>query len=315
LIKLKQAIAIKFSICVGATSIALAGAMPARAVSFVNTYSDLQPSSNNVGPINTTNGSFTPANTYSLDLNDIAVSSTNTLYGITDDQLYTLNPGNTQTIKGNIVLDALNGPILTGMIGLAFDNTDKLYAIAGCNATKGCSDVAGGKGNPGFYSINTSNGVATLINSLGSYTPTAFSLGGDAGDIVFDPSNNKFLGVSGNANSTLFSLDLNGNITSIGNTGFANISGLAVESGILYGYTTTGQQIVINPLTGQGSNAIGLSGTKMLIGGAASLATEKITTKQVPEPSFGPGLLAVGAFLGGRYWLKRKNIKRRSNIA
>jgi hypothetical protein len=286
----------------------MAGAMPASAVSFVNTY---RPPGNttDVGTINTTSGNFSSFSTSPLDLNDIAVNSSNVLYGVNDEQLYQLNPGtNTQGIINFI---KLNGNTITGMIGLAFDNTDKLYAIAGCNATKGCGS---GNGDPGFYSIDTATGAATLISSLGSYTPTAFSTGGDAGDIVFDPTNNRFLGVSGNANSTLFSLALNGTITSIGNTGFNNVSGLAVEGGILYGYTTNGKQITIDPLTGQGSNEIGISGTTMLIGGAASLATEKITFKQVPEPSFAPGLLAVGALLGGRYWLKRKNTNRRSNF-
>jgi hypothetical protein len=299
LIKLQKTI--EYTICAGITSIVLAGAMPAQAASLVSTFRP-PGTTTSVGTIDPDTGTVGIFNTNIQQLTDIAVNTSNEVFGITYDQLYRINTGN----NGRPMARNLG---ITGAVGLAFDSSNNLYAIAGCNATRGCGN---GNGNPGFYSINTSTGVATLIggsNTLGAFTPTAFSPGGDAGDLVFDPTNNRFLATSGNTNSILFSIALDGTTAQIGNgTGFNNVSGLSVSGGNLYGYTTTGQQIQIDSLTGLGFAALNLTGTNnAIIGGAASLPTELIVAREVPEPSFAPGLLTtVGGLFGARYLLKRK---------
>jgi hypothetical protein len=310
---------IKYLMYGGLTLFALAGAAPAHAVTFGSTYRSVNGVNfSDVGTI--AGGTFTSFSTSQLRLNDIAVDTAGMLYGVTDEQLYKID-----TITG-IPSNALNlllagGQVVTGMLGLGFDTSNNLYAIAGCNANIG-SVCPGPDGSPGFYQINTSTGIATQFTLTGDpFALTAFSGGGDAGDIVFDPTNNRFLATAGNTNSSLFSITLSGlnaaTVTKVGTgTGFDKVSGLAVEGGNLFGYTTGNQQIKIDPLTGIGSSAISLSGIPFgvrtsRVRGAASLPTEviSISTTQVPEPSFAPGLLAVGAFLGGYQWMKHKKLK------
>jgi hypothetical protein len=298
LIKLQQTIG--SAICAGVTSIALTSAIPAQAASFVSTF---RPPGNttDVGSIDPTTGAFNPFSTSSLQLTDIALNTTNQLFGVTYDQLYQLNPGtNNQQIVGNLGV--------TGMNGLAFDNNNNLYGIAGRSSSQN------GAGDPGFYRINTATGAATLLNNLSSCAPGAFNCAptafsfvngvsvGDTSDIVFDPNTNQFLAVSGNNNSILFSISLSGTATKIGDVGFGYVAGLAIEGGSLFGYTTDRRQIKIDRTTGIGIFDKNLTGTTLLIGGATS-------STQVPEPSSAAGYVFLGVCLGTRLLTKRKQQK------
>jgi hypothetical protein len=326
---MKSVKSIEYLMCGGMTLLALTQANPARAVSFISTF---RPPGNTteVRTIDAATGVSTFFSSSGLQLTDIAVNTTNELYGVTYDQLYKLNPGNdTQQIINNLGV--------TGMIGLGFDNNNNLFGIAGRSRTpNGEGKIVG---DLGFYSISTLNGIATSIPLSGSgaaeFSPTAFSFLndangdpikdangnkislGDAGDIVFNPYTNEFITAAANINnpnnSTLFSISSTGKVTKLGEIGDAGrVSGLTFEGGNLRGYTTDRQQFSIDLVT-LGVSAQLISGISMtdvngvptlrLIGGAASTPTS------IPEPSFVPGFVVLGVCFGTRFLMKRKQIK------
>ncbi len=300
---------LQVSIFSATAALALVSTVPAQAASFVSTFRP-PGSRTEVGNVNPATGAYTTYGNYELQLTDIAVNTSGTVYGVTYDQLYTLNSGtDTQANPFNITS---NGNQIFGFNGLAFDGNNNLYGIAGANPRNG-------DGNPGFYSINTSDGVATLISNLGSLAPTAFGFTtatppvstGDTSDIVFNGTS--FFAVSGNTNSRLFTIDPTTGATSlIGNTGVDLISGLTFESGVLRGYTTDRRQVEINTSSGAATFATTLpltgittfaDGSNFLVGGAAS--TPVASSTAVPEP-----FTVIGTLLGAGSALKmRKRFK------
>ena len=161
-----------------------------------------------------------------LVLSDIAVSSSNRLFGVTSSKdLYEIDLqdgsfsqiGNLRT--GNVVVDALG-----------FDGTGQLY----------------GAGDSAFYRVNTSTGQATLVAQDSSYQ--------SSGDIIFDPANNWFWGTSqGNGTDVLYRISLDGTFTPVGDIGFQEVYGITLDSqGELLGYTSSREQIVIDTATGAG---------------------------------------------------------------
>ena len=305
---------VKYLVSGGLTLFALASAAPAHAVSFVSTY---RPPGNitEVGTIDPANGKYTTYNSFGLQLTDIALSSTNQVYGVTYDQLYILPaaaPGS--IIPGSGQQQIVGNLGFTGINGLAFDNKGDLYGLGGRSNNGGSQGI----GTPGFYKISTSapSGatLATLVNSLGAFAPTAFgdgiSTNGDSSDLVFNPSTGEFLAVSGNNNAQLFSIDLNGTAKAIGNgTGFSFVSGLTLDGGVLRGYTTNKNQITIDIATGVGAFDKQVSGIVVLLDGSnASIggAASTISATAVPEPSAMGGFAFLGVCFGARTLLKRK---------
>lgn len=267
---------IKYSICGGVALVALAGASPAQAVSFLSTFRSDTVTPTQVGTIDATTGAFTVTNTNGLQLTDIALNTSDQLFGITFDQLYKINGSSTPAIVGNLGVGGMNG--------LGFTTSNDLY----------------GTGSGGFYKINSSTGVASLLSN-----PAGFS---SAGDILFNPLSNQFLATSTTpGNSTLFSIDLMGNATAIGNIGFSSVFGLTFDGGNLLGYTSDRKQIKIDLTTGAGIFDKDLTGTTLVIGGAASSLTSlPSAATAVPEPSFAPGFVVLGACLGARSLANRK---------
>lgn len=216
--------------------------------------------------INTTTGVFTPVVAGNISFTDIALSETNQLYGVAFSGLYSLynidQITNTSTLIGNTG---------TTLNALGFDNTNQLYA----------------SGENQLSTINTTTGNATVVNNLSDYS--------SAGDIVFDPVNNRFLGTSSTpVNSTLFSINpINGVATQIGSIGFGDVVGLFFENGPLFGYTYARQQIIINPTTGAGTFDKLVTGGSGNIFGAASLPSTGPDPQPTPEPSTMLGLLAM----------------------
>jgi hypothetical protein len=305
----------KYLLCGGVTFLAITGATSAHAASFVSTYRPTAlvpggstPSTTEIGTLapslsDPTKVVYTPSIVTGLQITDIALSATNQLYALTFDQLYLLTPGSNDTSNVVGLRDSATGLLtggppdvafLQGLNGLGFDNSNNLYAI--------------GKG--GFYQIDPVTGFTTLKNPLAGFAPTAFTLGGDASDIVFDsspfnaitnPGGGKFLATSGNNNSVLFSIALDGTPSKIGDIGFAKVAGLTFEGGTLLGYTANRQQIRIDLASGVGTLDKDIIGTALNLGGAASTAPS-----QVPEPSFAPGFIVLGTCFGARVLLKRK---------
>ncbi len=319
----------QLSIASAVSAIAIAGAAPAHAVTFVSTFrpsGDITVPGNGViplngeqprtevGSVNTATGAYTRFGTYDLQLTDIAVNNAGTIYGSTYDQLYILGSGNTATIVGNT-----SNVANFGFNGLAFDSNNNLFGLAGV------SPRAGSTGTPGFYSINTATGAANLISNLGGtnfggpsagLAPTAFGFQGttsigDTSDLAFAGNIagiNTFFAVTGNDNAQLFTITTGGVATKIGTgTGYSGIAGLAYENGVLRGYDTSRRQIVIDTATGLGSlsplTLTGIpaypNGTNPLLGGAASTPTA------VPEP-----FTIVGTMIGAASaWKMRKRLK------
>jgi hypothetical protein len=302
---------VKFLVCSGGVAMLALTATPAQAISFVSTFrptglGPVRPATTEVGSVDAA-GNYTRNFISELQLTDIALSSTNELFGITYDQLYRLpysttsTPAvNTQIVVGNVS----NGTQSISLNGLGFDNNNNLYAIGGVN------DIGTVGTTNGFFRLNTTTGAATLISTLGGLTPSAFTLGGDASDIVFNPNpdGGRFFATSRNANSVLFSIGLDGSTRVIGNTGKDKVAGLTFENGNLFGYTSDRNRIQLDLLTGAAGSVVSLQsdvlnprfGDALNIGGAASTATA------VPEPSSAAGFVFLGVCFGAHKVLKRK---------
>jgi hypothetical protein len=192
-----------------------------------------------LGRIDRTTGGFSVLNNSTPLFTDVARSSTGDLFGVTSNSLYKIDAAGTPTLIGSLGTTNVNA--------LAFSSSGSLYAAGGSN----------------FYTVNTQTGAATLVATV----PSFFS----SGDLVFDPLGNRFLATSatlGSSSDTLYSIDLNGVGTAIGDTGFNNIFGLAQDGGIFYGYTVNRLQIRIDPTTGVGTFDRNLTGTASAIFGA-----------------------------------------------
>lgn len=244
----------------GAAFIALASANSAQAATLLAT------TEGKVGAIDPATGLFTPQVTGQV-FTDIALSKSNDLFGITFGQLFNINISHgSYSLIGNL------GATLNA---LGFSDADVLY----------------GAGGSGLYQINQVTGIASLVVSIPNFV--------SSGDIVFDPTNQRFLATSLYGSSDrLFSIGLDGTTTQIGEIGFRDVYGLVFDQGKLWGYTRDRQQIVIDPTTGTGTFDKTVTGTIGEIWGSASLAATDSKTS-VPEPTSLLGLLGA-ALLGGR---------------
>ena len=89
--------------------------------------------------------------------------------------------------------------------------------------------------------------------------------------------------------------------------GFGNVFGIFFEGGQLFGYTDDRRQVKINLATGAGTFDRNITGTTLIIGGAASLATTG-PAAAVPEP-----FTIIGTIIGGTAALRMRN-KLKSHI-
>jgi hypothetical protein len=110
-----------------------------------------------------------------------------------------------------------------------------------------------------------------LIANLGSNFRSS-------GDLVFDSANNRFFAISDEFGSdALYSVGFNtqtNSVTSvarIGSIGFDNVWGVSLQQGVLRGYTSGDQEIVINPFTGAGTLSRGIPRLSGSISGASGL--------------------------------------------
>jgi murein DD-endopeptidase MepM/ murein hydrolase activator NlpD len=181
------------------------------------------------------------------DIIDIAFSSHNTLYGITFDKFVMIDP---YTAQGKIIGNSIG---FTNLSALVTSPNSLIYAAS--------SDD--GK----FIRIDENTGTGTLIGHFGSGLTSS-------GDLAYDSSGKLFATVkkTGSTTDWLASINpTNGAATLIGDTGFPEVWGISFEGGILYGVTSGGQLIRIDPKTGSGSKV----GTKanIVYGGLATSPT------------------------------------------
>ncbi|HEY9848183.1 MAG TPA: Calx-beta domain-containing protein [Leptolyngbyaceae cyanobacterium] len=186
---------------------------------------------------------------------DIALSNNGQLFGITGSQLYRINPGSgSSSLIGNFgISESLNA--------LEFASNNVLY----------------GAGGSSLYTIDVNTGAASLVANLGS----EFS---SSGDLVFDAVNNRFFATSiGTTSDSLYSVTLAGQATKIGDIGFNNVYGLSFENRTLFGFTSNGLRIAINPATGAGTIDEEVKGFSGEIGGAASIVAVSPDIPQNPD--------------------------------
>jgi FG-GAP-like repeat len=212
-----------------------------------------------IGTLNATGGYAPLASAYDT-VADVALSPSGLLYGIspsvstyTADRLYVIDPSlgvDYINISANSVrnLKDPNGSILLQSLkSLAFSSDNKLYAI-GTSAT----------GTGSFYQIDLNTKVATSLATL----PAGFK---NSGDLVYDAANNRFLASSTDTgvSDALWQIPLANpaGATKLGQIGFLNVRGLAVEDDRIIGYapatgTNSGtDKITINANTGVGTFA------------------------------------------------------------
>ncbi|TVQ16093.1 MAG: hypothetical protein EA367_21035 [Leptolyngbya sp. DLM2.Bin15] len=117
------------------------------------------------------------------------------------------------------------------MNSLGFDANGRLFGAAD---------------NGGFYQINKRTGEAKLL-----FTTSGFA---SSGDLVFDPAKNRFfLTAKTSGTDVLLSIKRNGTFSLVGDVGYSNVFGLALDGKKLFGYTPQNQEILINKNTGSGT--------------------------------------------------------------
>ena len=205
--------------------------------------------------------------------------------------------------------------------------TSTVVGSSGVGAADTLTDIAFdplgnlfGIGFTGFYSINTTTAVATLIGNHGIASGNALVFGADgtayaggagttnlytidtgtgvgtslgsdgfvsAGDLAFN-GGSLYLAASTAGNDTLVSINL-GNVglsAAVGSFGFDNVFGLATgDNGVLYGITGT-QVFSVNTATGAGTAVSNYGGTSALLAANGSaFVAESGAPAAVPEPA------------------------------
>ena len=250
-------------------SLMLIAAVPMvlNAPSAAQAFSLVSTSTGQVGAIDPATGSFTHLTTGPSFL-DIALSNEGNLFGVSS-KLYKFDQ--------SLGLFSEIGNVGASLNALGFSTNNILYGAEGSN----------------FYTVDILTGSASLIANIPGFL--------SAGDIVFDPSNNRFLATSSDTVSdSLFSIDITGKANKIGNIGFRSVLGLFFDNGTLFGYTGDQKQLIINPVTGLGTFDKDVTGASGNLYGAASLPSTS-----VPEPTTILGTLAFSTF-AVRWRMKRK---------
>ena len=252
------------SIAIGATFLSTL-ATGANAATFYVSTGD-----NQVGTIDDTTGIYTKI-LDSPTFADIALDTSNNLFGVDFGGLYSIDVNNSSTTLIGLLGSFLNA--------LGFSDDNKLY----------------GAGASGFYSVDVNTGKASLISTISGFS--------SSGDIVFDAANNVFWATS--SGDSLWSITKDGVGTFVGNIGFHQVFGVSFgDDGTLYGYTGDHRQVAIDTATGSGQYIRTIAGLTGGIWGAASDPEAKSTpnnpeppTKTVPEPTTMLGMVTFGAFL------------------
>lgn len=141
-----------------------------------------------------------------------------------------------------------------------------------------------GSGGTSVFTIDTSTGSSTLLGDTGGFI--------SSGDLAFDSSGNLFMSAIGGLNGDrLISVDTTtGAGTLIGDIGLPNVFGLNFLDSVLYGFTAGRGTITIDTNTG--------SGTYVALNGIAATGADGAGgVTPVPIPAavwlFGSGLLGL----------------------
>lgn len=185
---------------------------------------------------------------------DIALSPAGVLYASDSYRLFRVDPASGAS--------TLIGPMEAFINGMTFVGST-LYA----------------SGGESLYTIDPESGKAYLVGSTGFFS---------SGDLEFFAGTLYLTAGLNWSTDALVRLDpLTGQGTLIGPIGFSQVYGLAAASGGLFGFTSTGFVLSLDPATGAGTN----------LGWATVPANGAAASPAVPEPSalcmLGSGLLLL----------------------
>lgn len=201
-----------------------------------------------------------------------------------NSRLYTVSPGTGATTfvgaLGTECTDlAFNGPKLSGISFTRFFQINPTTGVASSLKYHGFSDlnalVYAGAASPGnffaagvngsgtnggvFVRINATTGVGTLIGRMGNGLTSA-------GDLTFlNGTLYALVNKPGSSTTWLAKINpTNGKATLVGNTGYNNVWGLEVRSGVMFAVTDNGRLMRLNPGTGAsvvvGTNTVRMGG-------------------------------------------------------
>jgi outer membrane protein assembly factor BamB len=229
-------------------------------------------SAGNLGKVDVTTGATTVIGNMGHVMTDIAFDPSGNLYGITFNQFYAINASTAgSTFIGNLGLSAANA--------LVFAADGTLYAAS--NNTSA------------LYTVNTSNGAASFLQSTGHSS---------GGDLAFN-GGNLYLA---NGLSQLVRITLGGPSQLIGNFGVSAMFGLATgDNGTLYGVANT-TVYTIDTGTGAATNGVSFAGQGLGQAYGQSFYTESGAPDPDPVPEPGTMLL-VGGGLAAMLRKRRKN--------
>lgn len=226
-----------FGIAEGRIAAPSVGSTLSAAPSFLST------NSGQVGTIDRLTGVFTEL-AVGPSFTDIARSNDGQLFGITFDELYSINPNT--GLSSKIGSFGVSGDFNA----LGFSGDNRLFAAA--------------RDQSSIYTIDPLTGTASPVSSIVNLDFKS------SGDLAFDSNSNQFFAVSEELGTeVLFSIGLDGTATRIGGIGFSGVFGLDFDHGTLFGYTPDQQQIVINTVTGAGTFSQDVTGVNGVIWGAA----------------------------------------------
>jgi Bacterial pre-peptidase C-terminal domain len=199
----------------------------------------LSTSASEIGTIDPTTGVFSPLSSASAAYNDLASAPSGELFGASASSLYRIDRTTGTSAQIGNFGTSVNMDSLTFAV-------DSLYAA----------------GSSGFYRINSATGSASLIANIPGFD--------SSGDLIYDGASGRFLATSKNsaAKDSLYSIALDGSATLVGDVGFSNVWGLALENDVLYGYTSNRLQVIIDRTTGKGTFDRSITGTTAQIYGA-----------------------------------------------
>ena len=218
------------------------------------------PGNGRLGTLDVKTGEVSIIGNTGVELTDIAVDSSGSLWGTSFTNLYQINENTaTATSVGNYSKD------INGMNALAFGNNGDLYAADATTSN--------------LYTLDTLDGSETSLGDMGFYS---------AGDLEFN-ANSLYLSACDNAffsntqcdDSSLVNVVANtpSDSTKIGSLGVDGMYGLATAGNNDNLYGVAGSSVYsVSTSTGAATNGVAFSGaTDFVAGGQASY--------KVPEPN------------------------------